>query len=67
MDLMYSQKNAHSYNDEPTSANVNGEIMTELSSVCIYPTTFKLSWAAVYKLLLDEITERRKNIEKYVH
>lgn len=67
MDLMYSHKNAHSYNDEPTSANINGEIMTELSSVCIYPTTFKLSWAAVYKLLLDEITERRKNIEKYVH
>lgn len=67
MDLIYSQKNAHHYNDEPTSANVEGELMSELSSVCIYPTTFKLSWAAVYKLLLNELAERRKDVEKYVH
>lgn len=67
MDLLYSQKNAHHYNDEPTSADINGELMTELSSVCIYPTTFRLTWTAVYKLLLDELAERRKEIEKYIH
>ena len=67
MDFLYSQKNAHHYNDHPTSAIVEGEEMTELSSVCIYPTTFKLTWAGVYKLLLDEIAERRKVVEKYVH
>ena len=48
-------------------AIIEGEEMTELSSVCIYPTTFKLTWAGVYKLLLDEIAERKKEVEKYIH
>jgi len=67
MDFMYSQKKAHHYNDKPTSAIIEGEEMHELSSVCIYPTTFKLSWAAVYKALLDDLAERRKDVEKYIH
>lgn len=67
MNELYAHKNAHHYNDEPTSYIVEGEEMSELSSVCIYPTTFKLTWAGVYKTLLDEITERRKSVEKYIH
>ena len=64
---LYAHKNAHKYNDEPTSYNVEGEEMHELSSVCIYPTTFKLTWAGVYKSLLEEIAERKKAVEKYIH
>lgn len=65
MDFLYSQKNAHHYNDIPTEWEIEGERMTELSSVCIYPTTFKLSWADIYEKLLEEVKERREEIEKY--
>lgn len=65
MDVLYSQKNAHHYNDQPTEHLVNGELMKELSSVCIYPTTFKLTWKDIYKSLLEELAERRKEVERY--
>lgn len=67
MSELYAHKNAHHYNDEPTTYIVEGEEMHELSSVCIYPTTFKLTWAGIYKTLLDEVKERREKVEKYIH
>lgn len=66
MDVLFSQKNAHKYNDKPTSAIVDGEEMHELSSVCIYPTTFSLSWADIYKSLLEELAERKREVMRYV-
>lgn len=65
LDTLYSMKNAHHYNDKPTQYVVNGELMAELSSVCIYPITFKLTLAPIYLSLLKEIQERRKEVEKY--
>lgn len=65
LDTLYSLKNAHHYNDKPTSYVVNGELMQELTSICIYPTTFRLTLADVYLNLLKEIEKRRDEVEKY--
>ena len=55
-------KLASIYNDEPHQDIVNGEIMKELSSVCLTPIEFTMSIDANYQLYIDEI-ERRIRFE----
>ena len=41
------------YYDEPTTAIINGEPMTEQTSVCLSPTSFSLGLAEDYKQLIE--------------
>lgn len=64
LDIDDSQKLTTAYNDTETEYNVNGEIMREKSSVCLYSIPFKLSLTKEYKefceLLIHKLNERKK-------
>lgn len=62
LDIGVSLKNTAIYNDEPSSDVIDGQLMTELSSVAIVPIAFKLKVKELYILLIDNY---RKEIEKY--
>lgn len=53
-------KLASIYNDEPHSDIVNGELMEEMSSICLTPIEFTMSIDANYKKYFDEIEKRLK-------
>lgn len=55
MDLEYSMKNAHKYNDEIHSDYVDGVLMQEDSSCGIFKTTFTLTLDNFYYLYLQSI------------
>lgn len=50
-------KLARTYHDELIKVNVNGEIMTELSSCTLYPSTFKIKMDTIYYALLNDVLE----------
>lgn len=59
-----ASKNICKYNDTITTTNINGEQMTELSSIYIYPTTFKLSMTDTF---LSVIYEQNLKKEKRIY
>lgn len=64
LELDDSQKLTTKYNDEPSEYIINGELMKERSSVCLYSIPFKMSLTAEYKSfcieLINRLTERKK-------
>lgn len=64
-----SNKLTTKYNDEPTEFWVNGELMQELSSVCLYEIPFKMKLEDQYKAYLQlimDIEERRLYQNGYI-
>ena len=56
-------KNTVHYNDEPTSANVDGEIMYEESSAAIYNIGFTMNLDKIYHSLV--VTDIEERVKKY--
>ena len=59
LDLVDSDKRTTFYNDEETSAIIDGKIMTEKSSVCIYDIPFTLGLAPEFLTYLSRIEYKR--------
>ena len=59
LDLVDSDKRTTFYNDEETSAIIDGKIMTEKSSVCIYDIPFTLGLAPEFITYLSRIEYKR--------
>lgn len=56
----YANKLAASYNDNEHSDMINGEIMTEKSSVCLVPIDFTLKIDEDYLKYIEEAERRLK-------
>ena len=54
------------YTNEEYSAEIDGEIMTELSGVALYQIPFKISIAKDYAAHIDEIQQRFNREDKYL-
>ena len=59
LELVDSDKRTTFYNDEETSAIIDGKIMTEKSSVCIYDIPFTLGLAPEFTKYLARIKYKR--------
>lgn len=62
MNIDVAMKNASCYNDEPTTAIIDGVEMREESSICIYPIEFTMKVSEVYKNMIENI---KRSDEKY--
>ena len=64
IDFSQSRKLTTFYNDNETSCDVNGEIMSEKSSVALYEIPFKLSITNEYKNYINYVIEyyKRKRV-----
>lgn len=54
------------YTDEPYSADINGETMTELSGVALYEIPFSISLASDYVAHIDELQSRFNREDTYI-
>lgn len=67
MNVEVSMKNASCYNDEPTSDIINGVVMTEQSSLCIYPIEFTMKLSQIFKNLIDNIKKESEKYERRIY
>ena len=67
MNVEVSMKNASCYNDEPTSDIINGVVMTEQSSLCIYPIEFTMKLSQIFKNLIDNIKKEGEKYERRIY
>lgn len=61
-----SGKLTTSYTDEEYSANIDGEIMTELSGVALYKIPFKITLTEEYLSHIDSLQERFNREDKFL-
>ena len=59
LDLVDSDKRTTFYNDDETSSIIDGKLMTEKSSVCIYDIPFTLGLAPEFLAYLSRIEYKR--------
>lgn len=62
-----SCKNAHTYNDDIHTSIVDGDVLTEMSSVGIYPIDFTMKLSAFYMALIQMEKEREVQYENRIH
>ena len=64
LDCEYSNKLTTKYNDEPHEEYVNGVLMHENSSVCLYEIPFKITMLDIYVTLVEELKKESKYEER---
>lgn len=64
LDVNFSGKLTTAYNDEPHSEEVDGIVMYELSSVCLYNIPFKMSLDKYYIEMINELRKEDKYEER---